>query len=230
MTPTSYKLTIIAAVMFAPVTVTGAQAQWYSSYPSGQSPSVNAQQPYAVEVSPGTYVIHRPNRGRTDVVDQPADERPHQTHVDPALIDELARRHKKHKDISVDVVNTKKVVIEKPVVIEHKHVVDGRPRVIERRHITEDSPGRGLIHPRRDLGTEEVVVDPGEQETDTAHLRKSRHVTRDVKVREVKIKETGRGRVIRAEAEVTILGPDRMSIRLFRKGHGGKDANAEVVE
>ena len=27
-------------------------------------------------------------------------------------------------------------------------------------------------------------------------------------------------RVIRAEAEVTILGPDRMSIRLFRKGTG----------
>jgi hypothetical protein len=37
--------------------------------------------------------------------------------------------------------------------------------------------------------------------------------------------------VIRAEAEVTILGPDRMSIRLFRKGHNkGGDANAEVIE
>lgn len=35
------------------------------------------------------------------------------------------------------------------------------------------------------------------------------------------------GRVIRAEAEVTILGPDRMSIRLFRRG-GGSDANAKA--
>jgi hypothetical protein len=35
------------------------------------------------------------------------------------------------------------------------------------------------------------------------------------------------GRVIRAEAEVTILGPDRMSIRLFRK-HDGSDANAKA--
>ena len=32
--------------------------------------------------------------------------------------------------------------------------------------------------------------------------------------------ENGEQRVIRAEAEVTILGPDRMNIRLFRKGRG----------
>jgi hypothetical protein len=32
--------------------------------------------------------------------------------------------------------------------------------------------------------------------------------------------ETGEARAIRAEAEVTILGPDRMIIRLFRKGRG----------
>lgn len=35
------------------------------------------------------------------------------------------------------------------------------------------------------------------------------------------------GRIIRAEAEVTIIGPDRMSIRLYRKRDGG-DANAEA--
>ena len=33
-------------------------------------------------------------------------------------------------------------------------------------------------------------------------------------------RETGETRAIRAEAEVTILGPDRMIIRLFRKGRG----------
>lgn len=33
-------------------------------------------------------------------------------------------------------------------------------------------------------------------------------------------RESGETRAIRAEAEVTILGPDRMIIRLFRKGHG----------
>jgi hypothetical protein len=36
-------------------------------------------------------------------------------------------------------------------------------------------------------------------------------------------------RTIRAEAEITILGPDRMSIRLFRKQDGG-DANAKVAK
>jgi hypothetical protein len=34
-------------------------------------------------------------------------------------------------------------------------------------------------------------------------------------------------RVIQADAEITIHGPDRMSIRLFRKGSGGK-ANARA--
>ena len=34
-------------------------------------------------------------------------------------------------------------------------------------------------------------------------------------------KPDGKARVIRAEAEITILGPDRMSIRLFRKRRGG---------
>jgi hypothetical protein len=36
-------------------------------------------------------------------------------------------------------------------------------------------------------------------------------------------------RTIRAEAEITILGPDRMSIRLFRRQEGG-DANAKAAK
>jgi hypothetical protein len=32
--------------------------------------------------------------------------------------------------------------------------------------------------------------------------------------------ERGQPRVIDADAQVTILGPDRMNIRLFRKGRG----------
>jgi hypothetical protein len=38
----------------------------------------------------------------------------------------------------------------------------------------------------------------------------------------------GSGRVIHAEAEVTILGPDRMNIRLYRKSDG-HDANARAL-
>jgi hypothetical protein len=36
------------------------------------------------------------------------------------------------------------------------------------------------------------------------------------------------GRVIHAEAEVTILGPDRMNIRLYRRSDG-RDANAKAL-
>ena len=39
-------------------------------------------------------------------------------------------------------------------------------------------------------------------------------------MRRRRARESGKQRVIRAEAEVTILGPDRMNIRLFRKGRG----------
>lgn len=55
-----------------------------------------------------------------------------------------------------------------------------------------------------------------------------RHITED-QVAPVphRVEVPPTGRVIRAEAEVTILGPDRMSIRLFRK-NDGRDANAKA--
>ena len=40
-------------------------------------------------------------------------------------------------------------------------------------------------------------------------------------------KDDGKKRVISADAEITILGPDRMSIRLFRKS-GSAKANAKA--
>ena len=144
--------------------VTGAQAQWYSSYPQapGSAASAPPQQPYAVEVAPNTYVIHRPDKTRATThvrcvkdCEQPASERP-RTHANRELIEELVKRSTKTK-----VVNTTKVVREKPVVIEHERVVDDPPRVIERRHITEDAPGRGLIKHRREVGQEDVVIEPG---------------------------------------------------------------------
>ena len=98
-------------------------------------------------------------------------------------------------------------------------MVDDPPRIIERRHITEDAPGRGLIRQRREVGEEEVVIQPGGRKSAVERPAKRKHAARDVNTK----------RVIQADAEITILGPDRMSIRLFRKGHG-RDANAEVVQ
>ena len=74
------------------------------------------------------------------------------------------------------------------------------------------------------------MIEPGGVPHEAKRLAKGKHVVREAK-KETKSKEIDGKRVIRAEAEVTILGPDRMSIRLFRKGHkGGGDANAEVIE
>ncbi len=227
MTQTLRTVAVFTGALFGLLPIATAQAQWYSSYPQA-SYGVPPQQPYAVEVAPNTYVIHRPEKrhnphAREVESEQPAAEPRHRTHNDPALIDELAKRRSK-----VKVVNTytKTIVPEKPVVIEHEHVVDDPPRVIERRHITEDAPGRGLIHPRREVGEEDVVIQPGAPQREAKRSAKGKRA-----VREVESKEADSKRVINADAEVTILGPDRMSIRLFRKGHNkGGDANAEVVQ
>lgn len=231
MTLTPCKSTVLAAALLGLLPVTGAQAQWYSSYPQapGSAASAPPQQSYAIEVAPNTYVIHRPDKTRATTrvrcvkdCEQPASDRP-RTHANRELIDELVKRSTKTK-----VVNTTKVVREKPVVIEHERVVDDPPRVIERRHITEDAPGRGLIKHRREVGQEEVVIEPGGAPAEAKRSAKAKRAHREAKVKEPK--ESAGKRVIRAEAEVTIIGPDRMSIRLFRKGHTSRAANAEGIE
>jgi len=217
MNPRPTTVAIFAAAL-AMLPLAGARAQWYSSYPqasSGGSPN----RPYAVEVSPNTYVIHRPEKSAATHVRPPASDRA-RTHANRKLIEELVKRDNRRKGIKTVTVNTTKTVRGKPVVIEHQRVVDDPPRVIERRHITEDSPGRGIIKQRHEVATEDVVIEPG------GPRREAKQAKRRAKGKAPEARDNSR-RVIRAEAEITILGPDRMSIRLFRKG---RDANAEVVE
>ena len=189
MTSTPRKSTVLAAVLLGLLPVTGAQAQWYSSFP--QAPGgygAPPQQPYAVEVAPNTYVIHRPDKTRATThvrcvkdCDQPVSDRP-RTRANRELIEELARRHKKSEGtVSTEVVNTTKIVRAKPVVIEHERVVDDPPRVIERRHITEDAPGRGLIKHRREVGQEDVVIEPGGVPAEAKRRAKAKRVLREVK-------------------------------------------------
>ncbi|MGN6570037.1 MAG: hypothetical protein ACTHLO_01305 [Pseudolabrys sp.] len=215
----SLALIALAAVL-APA---AAQAQYASAQPAPLYPyAVQPGQPYAIEVAPGTYVIKRPAQTRSypyvscgHACETPPAAAPRKaepraarrmTHNDPALIEELRRRHA--GKVKHEVVNTTKIVRDKPVVIEHQRVVDDPPRVIERRHYVDDD-GR----------VESAPPPPPRQRT--------------VKVEtEMKLdrapKGKGEKRVIRAEAEVTILGPDRMSIRLFRKGKRGADVKAEA--
>src|SRR3954469_1615122 len=120
--------TIVAMVAAAlgMLPLTGAQAQWYSSYP--QAPYGGSQErPYAVEVSPNTYVIHRPDESAAPRIEPPASDRP-RTHAKRELIEELAKRNNKrnnnhnnnhnnkHNSIETVAVNTTKTVRRKPVV------------------------------------------------------------------------------------------------------------------
>jgi len=208
---------IILAAFAAALLPVAAQAQYAPAQPAPLYPyAAQPGQPYAVEVAPGTYVIKRPVQTRgypyvrcvngCDGSAPAASHRPaahverRVTHNDPALIEKLRRRHA--GKIDRDVINTTRIVREKPMVIERERVVDDPPRVIERRHYVEDAPAAPL---RQHTARIETDVKP----------------QREAKGRVEK-------RVIRAEAEVTILGPDRMSIRLFRKRASGADAKAEA--
>jgi hypothetical protein len=127
------------------LSASAAEAQYYApAQPAPLYPyAVPANQPYAVEVAPQTYIIRRPaqrpypyvgttaERGvaRSDAR-KPAKIKPAVTHNDPAIIEELQRRHGTKRDV----IHTKKIVQDPPVVIETQRIVDDPPRVIERRH------------------------------------------------------------------------------------------------
>jgi hypothetical protein len=221
--------TALALVLFT--AASGAQAQTYGQpplYPYAQ------QQPYAVEVAPNTYVIQRPapignypyitcvncSRNSSAVpVAQSAPRRPRQS-ADRGLIEEL-RKHNEAKQLAQQpvepaaeptVTTTKKVLREKPIVHETVCVVDDPPRVIERRHVVVDTP----LPPRR-LPTQAAVEDEVTGNTNLAPDNK----TQDNKVR-----------VIRAEAEVTILGPDRMTNPPVPQGQraGGEGATGRIIQ
>ena len=112
------------------------------------------------------------------------------------MVEELRKRSqqkikdKEAKEQETDVGATK-VVRDPPVVVEHKRYVDDPPRVIEQKIIV-DEPARAKCK-------------RGIVESCNSGSRASGDANK---------------RVIEADAEITILGPDRMSIRLFRKGQG----------
>jgi hypothetical protein len=196
----------IAIALAAAGLATGAQAQSYR-VPYAQPPlypyAAAPRQPYAVEVSPGVYVIQRPAppraypyvREQALPKDSATTDRP-RAPADRALIEELVKRNgaKQREPVQEIVVNSRRVVRDAPVVRETTRIVDDPPRVIERRHVVEDA----------------AVLPPPKRRAQAAIAEAEKAPSVD----------DGKARVIRAEAEITILGPDRMSIRLFRKRHG----------
>jgi len=189
LSPLRFALFAVAAVLPA-----SASAQIYASAPPPLYPyELQPGQPYAVEVAPGTYVIHgstahQPVPSAVHAPPTSVSKRPHKP-VDRGLVEELRRRMGKGS-----VVNTTKIVRDKPIVIEHRRVVEDPPRVIERKHYVGDEPATDAPPPP--LAPPPALAPAGPP----------------------KKGKTQEWRIIHAEAEVTILGPDRMSIRLWRKG------------
>lgn len=238
---------MLLAIAGGSLPVTAAQAQYASPPPlypyviqnshgvrTAQPYAVQpyAVQPYAVQVAPNTYVIERPAGQRDDARGRsnnrraslkplrPAPgkfDRPPEP-VDHALVAELRKRHgaKPAADSNASagrgIINTTSVVRGRPVVVETQRVVDDPPRVVTRRHYVEDNPdGSRNVQ----IVTEDSANPPAREAS-----RPSRAEPRPI--------DDNKKRVIAADAEITIMGPDRMSIRLFRKGQGPRaQARAE---
>lgn len=208
------------ALLIVAAPVSAAQAQYASPpplypYAVQNSYGVQTAQPYAVQVAPNTYVIQRsePQRDYPYVSTRkraaaPAPgkfDRPHKP-VDHALVNELRKRVQKKGDTDQasaepaqkSTINKTRIVRHPPIVRETTRYVDDPPRVIDQITVddSEETPNRGLLtQPRRTpRATGSVELPPPSQDKGP--------------------------RTISADAEVTILGPDRMTIKLFRKGQG----------
>ena len=143
--------------------------------------------------------------------------------VDPVLVEELRNKRKSgtkaatksdtkpkaSADITASVDKTPDktkftkttIVREKPVVRNTYRVVEHPPIVVQR-EVSEDQAGEGGGHVH---GSPLAAPQGGPPAAPFG------------------------ARTIRAEAEITILGPDRMSIRLYRRQDGG-DANAKLAK
>jgi hypothetical protein len=178
-------------------------------YPYVQQPQ--AYYPYAVQpqYAPRAYPYVVPNSGARVLHRQPTTRasrrhvRPVPTHsrVDPALVEELRQRGGAKARAKSPAKLPK---IDRTIVVREK------PIVVEHQRVVDDPP----IIVRR-----EKIVDVPAPEP-----REARRHSKDQASA-----ESTTPRVIHAEAEVTILGPDRMSIRLFRRGRG-LEANAKAKD
>lgn len=215
----------IAALAFLAVTlgVGTAEAQYYSSVQPAPQPLYpyerqgrTASQPYAVEVAPGAYVIHRPgeagarasrraHRAVPAPLPKAAAAKPARVKNDPAMIEELRQQvagkntAAKQTADKQSVINTTRVVYRKPKIVETKRYVDLPPRVVERYTVVDDGNGDKKV---------EIDAPAAEAQGKKDKPAKDAH--------------KGGKRVIQADAEITILGPDRMTIQLYRKGELGK--------
>ena len=125
--------------------------------------------------------------------------------VDPVLVEELRNKRKAHTKTKANADMTASVdktpdnkKFTKTTVVREKPIVRTSYRVVEHPPIVV----------QREIGEDQLAGGGGQAQG-------------------APLAAPVAGRTIRAEAEITILGPDRMSIRLFRK-QDGSDANAKI--
>jgi hypothetical protein len=211
---TGSKFIIAAAIVLSAAST--AQAQYYAQ-PAPLYPYV-AQQQYAYpqpQYAPQPYpYVQSPNVRHVPQQYQPRASQPRKvSKTDPALVDELRKGHKKKKVVVDDRKKDKKEVVvidkdDKKVAIDKKVVVREKPVVRKRIRVVDDPP----IVVRREIDENGQVISQQSQ----------------AQILPPATPGHGGGRVIHAEAEVTILGPDRMNIRLYRKSDG-REANAKAL-
>ena len=209
----SRKFAVVAAAAAVMLQAAPARAQYYGApapaplYPYVvQNSGVQAGQPYAIEVAPNTYVIQRsqPARAypyvrsqnsRRGIIstNQPAENTNRPVEPSPGKFD---RPHKPVDHALVEELRLRQQ--NKGTAVNTTKIVRDRPVVVEHQRIVDDPPR--IIERRHIVDDEAGTIEP------------EKPAPRD----------DNKKRVIQADAEVTILGPDRMSIRLFRKGQGPK--------
>jgi hypothetical protein len=210
----------IAATAIVLSAASTAQAQYYAQ-PAPLYPYV-AQQQYVYpqpQYAPQPYpYVQSPNVRHVPQQYQPrASQPPNVSNTDPSLVDELrkGRRHKKKDVVVIDdrMKGKKEVVVidkdDKKIAIDKKVVMREKPVVRKRIRVVDDPP----VVVRREIDENGRVISEQSQAQIVAPVAVPGHAG---------------GRVIHAEAEVTILGPDRMNIRLYRKSDG-RDANAKAL-
>ena len=191
-------LTALAVVAASMLPAAAAQAQYYGGTYAQPAPlypyATQGDQPYAVEVAPNTYVIQRSAPARTH---------PHvggRRASNPASGQGEPVSDRPHKPADRGLIEELRHRGQtKRTVINTTKIVRDPPVVIETKRIVDDPP--------------RVIV--------------RRHIVEDAPARSRRTQPAAdandtKKRVIQADAEITILGPDRMSIRLFRKGHNAK--------
>jgi hypothetical protein len=187
---------LIAALSGTALPATAAQAQWYDSYSVRQPANPYGAQAYAIEVAPNTYVIRRPVAPRH----KPRAIKGPQRHRAPTARS-VHRAAPKPESKSASTPASKRA---------RKPVQTGK---VERQRVGEAVPsGRGLFQGGRSVEITLPPPPPARAATDRPD-EKSRAQ-----------RESDEPRVIHADAEITILGPDRMTIRLIRKDDKATDA------